>query len=356
MSGVIMNAQFPFAFATYLIRDDSYLPGALVQAYALRRQSEADLVCLVGEGVSSSAVRLADTVFDSVHPVSDIVVPNGDARKRPYLPLVFTKLHALRLGIDGDLGAAYRRVVVLDADILPVRCFDHLFAVQAPGGILNERRELLKGRRHGVDSAAGRRPGDRPDRARWEWHRTYRFFPHGQRIPADVTDRVRRDRSNYGVNTALLVLEPDMGEFRAIRAELTENTDTIGWCKTLPWPDMQYLTARWSGRWRNIDACFAGLDCYPSLDVLFGCHFAGLKPWQLRKEAVTGRYARYADFGLWYELFLEMMTAVPELAEDERMATMRRTVLLLGTRPAARSAARRAPVSSSQSASCGNTS
>lgn len=309
-----MNTRFPFAYVTYLIRDDSYLPGALVQAYALRRQSEADLVCLVGEGVSSNAIRAADILFDHVIPIASIVVPNGDAKKRPYLPLVFTKIHALRLGLDGDLGVAYRRLVVLDADILPLRCYDHLFALAAPAGVLNQRRELMKGSE-----------SDHRD-SRWEWHRACRLFPHGQRIPADLTDRVRTDRTNYGVNTALLVLEPDIGEFRAIYSDVTTNRETREWCRGLPWPDMQYLTARWSGRWRNVDACFAGLDSYPSLELLFGCHFAGPKPWQLRKDTVARRYSRYPDFRRWYETFLEMIVSVPELSEHPRLSALARSV------------------------------
>ena len=37
-----------FAYVTFVMMNDSYVPGALLMAYGLRRQwTEADLVCLV---------------------------------------------------------------------------------------------------------------------------------------------------------------------------------------------------------------------------------------------------------------------------------------------------------------------
>ena len=43
-----VKSTFPYAFVTFLMLNDSYLPGALMLAYALRKQkTNADLVCLV---------------------------------------------------------------------------------------------------------------------------------------------------------------------------------------------------------------------------------------------------------------------------------------------------------------------
>ena len=55
------------------------------------------------------------------------------------------------------------------------------------------------------------------------------------------------------------------------------------------WPDMQYLTIRWSGRWRNIDVRYSALNGYPSLEVLYGTHFAGFKPWYLQRRKAMDR-------------------------------------------------------------------
>ena len=45
-----------FCYATFMILNDSYLPGALTMAYSLRRiGTEADVICLVSEQVSQSA-------------------------------------------------------------------------------------------------------------------------------------------------------------------------------------------------------------------------------------------------------------------------------------------------------------
>lgn len=304
------------AFVTCIFRNDSYVPGALIQAHALRRgNTPADLVCLVTAEVTDGAVELLGELYDRVIRVPSLTVGNRD-QHRPYVSQVLTRVHALRAGTDGDLGLDYDKVVVVDADILPLRCYDHLFALPTPAGILNERADYFKSkgkrRQYICDPDAMRR-------GRWKWHDVYRSLPHGTPIPATVTDRVRTDVSNYGVNTALMVLTPSMAEYNSIIRQLSGTDELARLTTRFRWPDMQYLTARWSGMWHNIDVCFAGLCGYPSLSVLFGTHFAGPKPWQTRHRTVASRFRRFPDFRRWYEEVLELAASNRRVARDGRM-------------------------------------
>ena len=320
------------AYATYIIRNDSYVPGALVLAHTLREmETPADLVCLVAPEVSRSACNSLETLYDAVIRVEPINLSACRDQRRQHLSQVLTRVNVLRLGADGDLGCRYTKVVLLDADVLPLRCFDHLFAVPTPAGILNERSEYLKrtdsDRRYSADRS-------RLKWGRWEWHHVYRRMGHGEPIPTRVTDRVLEDPDNYGVNSAVLVVTPSMDEYRSMRDDLECCADTQEMCAGFRWPDMQYLTARWSGLWHNVDACFAGIGGYPSIDLLFGTHFAGLKPWQVRHRSVVNSFSRFPDFQRWYAEYLAMSAANPALRDNPRLASLAEEARTLLAEPA----------------------
>ncbi len=304
------------AYATVLFGNDSYVPGALVLAHSLREQeTRANLVAVVTSEVSSIAIRSLQRHFDRVVVVPPLVVQETADQRRQYLSRVLTRLHALRLGPDGDLGAEYEKLVLLDADVLPLRCFDHLFLVDAPAGILNEKAEYF--RRSDGDRLAGVRTA--PSHGRWHWHHQYRKWPHGANIPERITDRVLADSSNYGVNTAVLVLEPSMSEFDLMRRSIECLDGPASYLPEFRWPDMQFLTAWYSGRWHNVDLCFAGLGGYPSIDVLFGTHFAGPKPWQVRHRSVAERFSRFPDFHCWYSEYLQLVESDPLLLRWKKL-------------------------------------
>lgn len=309
------------AFVTYIVRNDSYLPGALVLAHALRcQETTADLVCLVTGDVSRRARASLDLLFDRVVPVDPIVCPENADQRRQHVSQVLTRVNALCLGADGDLGCAYEKIVLLDADVLPLRCYDHLFLVDAPAGIVNERADLFKrtdrSRRYVAAGSLAH--------GRWAWHHHYRDVPHGARVPREITDRVLADPSNYGINAALLVLEPSFTEYERVRSSLARGDGPAARLARFRWPDMQFLTAFWSGRWHNVDVCFAGLSGYPDLSLLFGTHFAGPKPWSLRNRSVVERFSRFPDFRRWYAEYAELVACEPALRRVPALARLER--------------------------------
>ncbi len=304
--------------------NDQYLPGALLLANQLRAQwTQADLVCLVSEGVGSDSRDSLAVLFDRVVEVPPLFVPHARRQARQDRPWLLTRLQALRLGPDGDLGCSYEKIVLLDADILPIKRFDHLFLLNTPAGVLNERKS------HFVSLAADRTyrlPADVELTGRWIWHEIYGAMGHGERIPAEITLRVRDDPTNLGVNAALLVLRPCMRELASIRKDIERPSVRRLLEEVFDWPDMQYLTLRWSGRWTNADACFCGLCGYPSLPALCGTHFAGPKPWDLEHDPAVRAYARYPDFRYWYRCFEIMMSLEPVLRANPRLSRLAHAV------------------------------
>lgn len=315
-----------FAFATFLMLNDSYLPGALMLAYALRRQqSQADLVCLVTSEITAGACYALKLLFDHVVTVDKIFVPHCRRQQRQDRPYWFTRMNALRLGEDGDLGLSYQKIVLLDADVLPLRHYDHLFRLNTPAGIINEQKS------HFLESSADGRyiiPPTVAETGTWKWHQLYGpICPHGCRIPREITDRVQQDVTNLGINTSLLVLRPSLAEFNSLRRELEQPAVRRMVGDLFDWPDMQYLTLRWSGYWTNVDLRFSGLNGYPNLEILFGVHYAGFKPWYFGRPQSMTHYGRFDDFRFWFKEYGEMMVAYPKLQKIKRLRSLHQKIM-----------------------------
>jgi glycogenin glucosyltransferase len=320
----VSGSSAPHAFVTFLMLNDNYLPGALVLAFGLRRQQvTAPIVCLVTEGVSPQARRALEVLFDEVIEVEPVYVPHARRQERQDRPYFFTRMQALRLGSGGGLGCNFERVVVIDADVLPLSNYWRLLELEPPAGVLNERKS------HFVETDAGGHyvvPESALKEGRWNWHRIYADCLHGQLVPRHISDRPRHDPENMGFNGSLFVMRPDLLEFEEILRDIErpEMQQLVG--DRFDWPDMQYLTLRWSGQWRNIDVRYSALNGYPHLDVCYGTHFAGFKPWYVGRRNSMHRYARFDDFRLWFATYEEMVRRHPALLKLGKLRRLREDV------------------------------
>lgn len=306
-----------FAYVTLFTLNDSYLPAVLLLAYGLRRQNtQADIICLVTPEITTTARKALAILFDQILEVAPIYIPHSRSGKRPYLPYVFSKLHSLRLGADGDLGRHYDKIVLLDADLLPIKQYDHLFSLPTPAGSINEHKTHVMAWGEDGNFII---PDSVARQGTWNWHDIYAHCPHGRPIPADITDRVLTDPGNMGVISSLLVIEPSLAEFQAILADIARSEIRTLVGDTFDWPEMQYLTQRWSGQWTNVDIRYHSLNGYPTLSVLYGIHYTGFKPWQFRKEGSMARYGRRADFQYWHKQYRQMLRRYPDLLTFKKL-------------------------------------
>lgn len=317
-----------YAFVTFLMMNDSYLASALMLAYGLEDQrSGADTVCMVTREVSKDAKHALALLYDHVIDVKEFFVPHKSRKGRQDRPLWFTRLHSLRLGPDGDLGLNYEKVCILDADVYPIRHFDNLFTLRAPAGIINENKGFcLESQKNGrfIFPESIRTEG------KWNWHARYEpLCKHGERIPREITDRVKTDVTNLGLNGSLYVFDTSLADFRSIEEDVSrpEIQRYVG--DLFKWPDMQYLTMRWSGEWTSIDIKFSSFNGYPSLDLLCGCHYSGFKPWHFKKKSLQ-IYKDYEDFSFWYGRFLQMLESdYPKLSDVKSLANLARRIYRL---------------------------
>lgn len=316
-----------YAFVTFIMMNDSFIHGALMLAHGLRKGNyDADLVCMVTENISKETREALAIMYDYVVEVDEIYIHHKRRQKRQDRPFLFTRFHAFRLGSDGDLGFNYEKIVVLDADVYPLENYDHLFTLNTPAGTVNEKREYcLEYDEEGNYII----PKDVIKTKKWKWHWTYDdICPHGSKIPEYICERVKEDPTNMGVNSSLLVLTPSIDEFRSIMkdAQTPETKKYIG--DIFNWPEMQYATMRWSGKWTNVDLIFNGFGGYPDISILFGLHYAGFKPWSFKHKNKTYKLGLHKDFQFWYVKFIEMVTKdYPELLEFKKIQRLLDEVL-----------------------------
>jgi len=303
--GGIMNA-----YVTFIIKNDSYLPGALVLAYALLKQNtKNDLVCFVSSDVSEEANDTLRKIYNEVIYIDAIKTENKRLNERSDVDELFTRFNALKLDDVALTGSKYNKIVLLDSDILPLRKYDDLFQLEAPAGIINEKKEHVM---EWNEKGEFIKPLDLNS---WNWHKIYKKYPQGVLIEKEITDRVLADVNNMGINAGLYVLNTSSELFAEIKEDIKkESTSNI--IKNFIWPEMQYLTYKLSGQWHNVDIKYASFNGYPDIRNIYGIHFVGVKPWEFENRSIKN-YSKFDDFKLWHYTFLEMIKEYPKLKKNK---------------------------------------
>lgn len=134
-------------------------------------------------------------------------------------------------------------------------------------------------------------------------------------VPKVITDKVWCDSTNMGINACLWVLNPNMTDYENI-LRIVKCDRVLYKISMFNWPEMQFATAYYSGRWHSIDIRYCAYNSHPSLDTIYGTHFAGLKPWNDKKPKALKHYLNHDDYRLWYRELYEMsMWVYPKLQE-----------------------------------------
>jgi|AntRauTorcE11897_2_1112592.scaffolds.fasta_scaffold00001_235 glycogenin glucosyltransferase len=303
-----------FAYVTFLIKNDSYVPGALVFAYSLKKQNtKMDLICFVSNDISKTAITSLKVIYDKVIFTDQIEVENKRKQQRQDVKLLFNRFNALLLENEDVAGKAYDKIIIADCDVLAIKKWDSLFEVNAPAGIINESKE------HTMQYEQGKYviPDSYYQTTEWVWHDIYKNYPHGAKLPKTITDKVNKDNNNMGINAGLYLLKPSIKLYNSILSDLKDEHIKQK-INNYNWPEMQYITQKLSGKWHNIDLKFASISGYPTLHHINGIHFVGLKPWSFKNKSLK-TFARFDDFKLWYATYKNMLKDYPALAKNTKL-------------------------------------
>lgn len=303
-------------YATFLMRNDFFVPGALVYGYALKKQGIEDRMCFVTDDVSQDARHYLESVFNRVVLIDQRKLKHQNREGRQDRSDLFTRFEVLKYYDDQTpLGTKF---CLADGDILPLRQFDQLKAAVAPAAIINEKEAhatQVKNHQYVVTDAMR-------ETGMWHWHEIYQPYLNYEKIPASITDRVKNDPTNLGMNTALWIYHTNLKDYDAIDADLNTPA-TQEKIQRYNWPEMQYLTVKWSGRWHTLDIRYASFSGYPSIEKVYGIHYAGIKPWAVKHRSFN-HYQKFKDFRLWQYVFIKMMEDTPELHAYPKLKRLQR--------------------------------
>ena len=301
------------AYGTFIFKDGGYLPGLLMVAYRLRKlKTKARIICCHTGDIPKNILDILCTFYDELIAVDYLKVGRKRSGRQAPLPWMFTRFRLLGLsGID--------KLIVLDADMLPINSYDSIFELNSPAGVINESKDKVIGSLKTNQKIES-----------WEWHQNYGLIapPHFI-IPKHITDRPLTDpENNMGINGGLMMFSPSPKKLE----------DFLSWCELnqeiinkMNWPDMQSITAYFSGNWVNIDASYLGLHGYPNLKSLNGVHFVGPKPWQWKSKGFEYRINKYPDYKLWAEEFIAMCSENQQLLKlNSIKALLNKLVSIIG--------------------------
>jgi alpha-N-acetylglucosamine transferase len=285
-----------YAHTTLLLGGDAYLPGCLVVAAALRWhvQTRAALVCLVDDSVGPEARGQLERLYDRVVTVARLRAHESsypsellsDAYREMY-----TKLHLF----DAAL-LPYARVSFIDADLLPLRCFDHLFTLPAPAAVIES-----------VDPTS-----------QFAYVHHMHGIRHGGPVPPAILEPTSDDDVTGGINSGLLIVEPDRARFADLVARIQRPMPEWGSHHRALYergirygfPDQHFLQVEFQNAWTAIDPRFNSMRT--DLPHSFGVHWTiGRKPWEN-----LGNPARSVSLTLWAMAWETLRLHHPDICAD----------------------------------------
>jgi hypothetical protein len=238
-----------------------YLDGAILTGLGLKYQNvKYKLICMVTPDVSFEVINILKKIYCEVIVVNYIspldtgikinktlFSPDIFKNTTEYSDLckVFTKLHIFNKNL-----LPYDKVLFIDSDLVPLKNYDTLFELNTPAGWLEKILE---------------------DTNRYEriWG-IYSDIPHGSSIPNILTDIYKKP--GRSINGGLLLIKPNneifldmiknlqqdsslwIGESHKFKGSLDLHGNKVNY---FTFPEQDYLTQYFSGKWTMIDGKYA---------------------------------------------------------------------------------------------------
>ncbi len=314
------NGKKKFAYAIGMFpnpknKQPTYLDGCILAGLGLRRQkTNADIICFITHDISKKDKKKLEVVFDKVIYVPYIspydMGGEGDLKTIMMDPNIFkncpnyTKQHPyahvfFKLNIFNPKLFPYEKVCFVDSDLVPLNYYDSLFMLDCPAGFVEYRKKT-------------------PYLESFSWDRCD-FLEHGKKIPKELTDVDQP--SGADINAGLLLIEPNQKEYDSMIKELTSPLET--WMgpnkvhkgfytfnfdkpngrefinESYCYPEQNYLTKRFSGKWNYIEFAFQSWSRDPCNS--FGIHMAAFNPKPWFKQpcgsiiSINKKYNPYSD-------------------------------------------------------------
>ncbi|GMH35698.1 hypothetical protein BSKO_03566 [Bryopsis sp. KO-2023] len=291
------------AHVVLVMRGDAYALGACVVASRIRSLgTKADVVCMVTEDVGAGATEALAEVFDVVYQVPYIeyscermTTRKQQAYYESWIAQSFTKWNVLGL-------TAYQKVLLVDADLLPMENLDELFGLRAPAATFSSPW-----------SKACKEDG---------YEDPYVGLKHGSQVQSHMIQQAVRDslahagggKGSYVALGSLVLLEPSVDVLYSLKAFISarqpfgvpglhsgfdEQCLVLFYnlhCPHHPWMHISQVwnSLAWHEKW------LAG-------ETPKAYHFFNDKPWTMSP-------AKYPDLKIWYSAAEDLRRNYPGAA------------------------------------------
>jgi hypothetical protein len=230
-----------YAYVALLMGNTNYFYGAMVLGYSLKKvNSKYDTIIMVTPDVPKEQIIELKKYYKIVN-VNYVDIDTGIIKnyEKSRFKDVFTKFQCFKL-------IEYKKILMIDIDMLVLKNMDHLFNLEAPAACL--RRHDLK---------------------------------HGQKI--DERYIVKNKKLIGGINAGLMLLTPNIDEYNFMLLDIKTNKNNDMQFKN---PEQDYLSYHYSDILTNISFIYnyqVGLldrsKKYKFRDV-YNIHYSSrLKPW-----------------------------------------------------------------------------
>lgn len=233
-----------YAYVTVLYGNNVYLTGALVLGYSLMKtNTKIDRIILVTPDINEQFKFYLKDIYTHIITIEYVhVSPEIFSEKNTRFRDVFTKLECLNL-------VQYKKIILLDLDMIIVKNIDHLFKLCPPAACL----------------------------------RKY-YIPYGQKIPANMI--CSNNKLVGGINAGLMLLKPDGKEWDKIKNDISQNIHI----NKYKYPEQDYLSLRYCNCWTSITFNYNfqfGLTnrvkkYHYKIDNIYVIHYSSsYKPWNV---------------------------------------------------------------------------
>lgn len=284
-----------YAYAVLVMKGDFYVPGALTMATSLKKTgTQHDIVCMVTGDVSKQAKQTLNLVFDKVVDIDYI--------SEPYLHLNTAKEEAMYHSWMREALTLYRclwlfeykKVCLLDSDIIVIRNMDNIFELSAPAGSFHSF--WLKGHCNPY-------PSD---------------LKHGDTVPTECIERALHMKNSFVCIGNCLLLPPGKktaDEFITYINHFISRYHTLGFHNCNSGTNEQAIAhffANWLGMtWTHIGTQYQCIPWkYSATDpegspYLF--HYFNIKPWAMDIH-------EFPDLQVWWASAKAVCDRHPEAA------------------------------------------
>ena len=315
------KAKFAYAFGMFPNPKNgkaAYLDGCILGALGLKRQgTQADVICFITPDISKDDKKKLEVVFDKVIYVPYIspykMAGQGDLSTIMMDPAIFkncpnyTKEHPyshvfFKLHIFNPALFPYEKVCFVDSDLVPMNYYDSLFMLNTPAGWVEYRKKF-------------------PFQKSFHWDRCD-YLEHGKPIPDIFTDIGTKGSSD--VNAGLMVISPNKKEYDEMIKQITSpakswlgpGKEHIGFYdmeldkeksiagrkfvdSSYCYPEQNYLTKRYSGKWTYIEYSFQSWSLDPCNS--FGIHMAAFNPKPWFKQPANNEIKGVKDYNPYFD-------------------------------------------------------